>query len=78
MNPKQIAIADYSYLLPDDKIAMYPLRERGMSKLLIYKGGMITEDIYKNISLHLQHYKYSEHSYLIYCSRNEWIIYQNV
>ena len=53
MHPNQISIADYNYTLPDDKIASYPLQQRDQSKLLIYKEGNITEDIYKNIALHL-------------------------
>ena len=32
----KIRITDFNYLLPDDKIAKYPLSERDHSKLLIY------------------------------------------
>jgi len=53
MHPKQIAIADFTYHLPADKIALYPLPERDQSKLLIYNDGEIREDIYKNIAAHL-------------------------
>ena len=53
MHPKQIAIADYTYSLPADKIALHPLPERDKSKLLIYKNGKINEDIYKNLAAHL-------------------------
>jgi len=53
MHPKQIAIADYTYTLPDDKIAYYPLQQRDQSKLLIYKEGGIKEDVYKNIAIYL-------------------------
>jgi len=49
MNPKEIKIADYSYDLPDNKIAIYPLEQRDSSKLLVYKDGQIEEDIYRNI-----------------------------
>ncbi|MEP6675091.1 MAG: S-adenosylmethionine:tRNA ribosyltransferase-isomerase [Ferruginibacter sp.] len=52
-SPKNISILDYSYQLPEEKIAKYPLEERDASKLLIYKNGIITEDIYKNIADHL-------------------------
>jgi S-adenosylmethionine:tRNA ribosyltransferase-isomerase len=48
-----ISIADYSYALPPSSIAYYPLAERDASKLLIYRGGSITEDIYRNIADHL-------------------------
>ena len=49
MHPKNISILDYTYHLPDEKIAKHPLAERDASKLLIYKNGKISEDIYRNI-----------------------------
>src|ERR1700722_2749443 len=53
MHPKDIKIEDYTYALPDDRIAKYPLAARDASKLLIYKNGTITEDIYANIAAHI-------------------------
>ena len=53
MHPKNLAIADFTYSLPENKIADYPLTERDASKLLVYKEGNITEDIYKNIASHI-------------------------
>jgi S-adenosylmethionine:tRNA ribosyltransferase-isomerase len=53
MQSKSISIADYRYELPPSSIAFYPLAERDASKLLIYRGGSITEDIYRNIADHL-------------------------
>ena len=53
MQPTSISIADYRYELPPSSIAFYPLAERDASKLLIYRGGSITEDIYRNIATHL-------------------------
>ncbi len=53
INPKKISIHDYTYSLPEERIAKYPLTERDASKLLIYKEGEITEDIYKNIAAHI-------------------------
>ncbi|HTF28862.1 MAG TPA: S-adenosylmethionine:tRNA ribosyltransferase-isomerase, partial [Flavitalea sp.] len=50
---KELAIEDYTYDLPDEKIAHYPLAERDLSKLLIYKNGAIQEDVYRNISGYL-------------------------
>ena len=50
MHPKNISIKDYTYDLPNERIAAFPLPERDASKLLIYKNGTITEDIYKNIA----------------------------
>jgi S-adenosylmethionine:tRNA ribosyltransferase-isomerase len=52
-DPKQISIQDYTYDLPEEKIALYPVPERDTSRLLIYQKGSITEDIYKNIHQHL-------------------------
>src|ERR1700747_2550912 len=53
MHPKEISIADYTYSLPDEKKAAFPLQQRDASKLLIYKNGTIRQDIYKNIAAHL-------------------------
>ncbi len=53
ISPKEISILDYTYQLPDDKIALYPKEERDASKLLIYKEDTISEDVYKNIAAHL-------------------------
>src|SRR5580692_144875 len=53
MHPKNISILDFTYDLPEEKIAKYPLPERDSSKLLIFQNGNISEDIYRNISSHL-------------------------
>ena len=53
MHPKNISIKDYTYFLPEEKIATYPLAERDASKLLIYKDGKISQDTYRNIDAHL-------------------------
>jgi S-adenosylmethionine:tRNA ribosyltransferase-isomerase len=47
---KNIQISDFTYHLPDKRIAKYPLAERDASKLLIYKNNTIQEDIYKNFA----------------------------
>ena len=52
-DPKKISILDYTYDLPADRIALHPLAERDASKLLIYKNGATSEDVYKNIASHL-------------------------
>ena len=44
-----IKIEDYNYVLPDERIAKYPLSERDSSKLLVYKDGACTETIFKNL-----------------------------
>lgn len=43
IDPRQIAIHSYHYDLPDERIAKYPLEQRNQSKLLVYKGGEISE-----------------------------------
>ena len=47
---KDILIDDFDYVLPDDRIAKYPLPERDKSKLLIWKNGRITDSLFKNLS----------------------------
>lgn len=49
----QIRIEDYKYPLPDSRIAKYPLEERDASKLLIYKDGVVSEDIFRNLAGYL-------------------------
>ena len=53
MHPKDISINDYTYNLPNERIAAFPLTERDASKLLIYKEDGISEDIYRNIAAHI-------------------------
>jgi S-adenosylmethionine:tRNA ribosyltransferase-isomerase len=53
MHPKNISINDFTYHLPDDKIALHPLQQRDHSKLLIYKNGVIAADRYSNIHQYL-------------------------
>ncbi len=53
MHPKDLRIADYTYELPDERIAKYPLAERDASKLLIYKDNNISESIYRRIAEHI-------------------------
>lgn len=38
---KNIHIADYDYVLPEERIAKYPLTERDQSKLLVYQNNTI-------------------------------------
>jgi S-adenosylmethionine:tRNA ribosyltransferase-isomerase len=52
-DPKNLSIKDYTYNLPEERIAKYPLIKRDASKLLIYKDGNIGEDIYSNIATYI-------------------------
>lgn len=61
MHPKHLSINDFNYDLPEEKIAVYPLKNRSQSKLLIYENGNISEDIYQNIAHHLP-----ENAFLIF------------
>lgn len=46
-------IEDFNYPLPDQRIAKYPLPQRDTSKLLLYRHGEVSEDIFKNIGKYL-------------------------
>lgn len=48
---KNIKITDFSYVLPDEKIAKYPLPERDQSKLLVWENGKITAGTFRD-SIH--------------------------
>lgn len=52
-SPKEILIHDFDYPLPDDKIAMYPMLQRNRSKLLVYKNGEISDDLFLNLFNHI-------------------------
>lgn len=49
MQPQQLSIKDFTYELPDDRIAKYPLAERDLSRLLVYKNDEIFTGIYRNL-----------------------------
>ena len=46
----EIHIEEYSYQLPDERIAKYPLSQRDASKLLCYKDGAVTENRFSDIA----------------------------
>jgi len=46
---KNIKITDFTYDLPNSRIAKYPLSQRDESKLLLWKNGKISRDTFKNI-----------------------------
>ena len=53
MKTKEIAISEYSYELPDERIAKFPMAERDSSKLLIYNKGVVEEDVFYHLPSHL-------------------------
>lgn len=61
MEHKEVKMSNFSYDLPEEKIAKYPLAERDASKLLVFRNGKINEDTYLNID----HY-FSEKTLLIF------------
>ena len=58
---EEILIEDYNYPLPDERIAKYPLAKRDTSKLLVYRDGQVSEDIFAHVGEYL-----SSSSLLIY------------
>ena len=55
MHPKYLKIEDFTYNLPNEKIAYTPTNPRDSSKLLVYKKGEIQESTYRNIADFLPH-----------------------
>ncbi len=50
---EEISIEDYDYDLPEGRIAQYPVEERDMSNLLVYREGDIGKDIFRNLDQHI-------------------------
>ncbi len=48
-DPKKLAIKDFVYELPDERIAKFPLAERDQSKLLYYKSGSIADHTFTDL-----------------------------
>ena len=53
MDTKHIKISDYNYPLPDERIAKFPLAQRDHSKLLVYKHGQVSEDVFYHLPTYL-------------------------
>ena len=49
METKHRQISDYDYPLPDSRIAKFPLKERDHSKLLVYRHGEVSEDVFYHL-----------------------------
>lgn len=50
---ENINISDYDYVLPVNRIAQYPVKDRDTSKLLIYDGKNISSNIFSNIDRYI-------------------------
>lgn len=59
--PGNIDISDFSYELPQDRIAQHPLEHRDGSRLLIFRDGKLSEDIFKNLGRHI-----ASHSHMVF------------
>jgi len=50
---KDIRISDFSYELPDERIAKFPVEQRDQSKLLVYEHGHISETRFSHLPEYL-------------------------
>ena len=50
---QNISVQEFTYDLPDERIARYPLAERDQSQLLIWNQGQISDDTFRNLSTYL-------------------------
>ncbi len=49
IDPGELSIEGFSYDLPDERIAKFPLEKRDNSKLLIYQDGIISETVFRKL-----------------------------
>ncbi|WP_321298695.1 S-adenosylmethionine:tRNA ribosyltransferase-isomerase [Marinifilum fragile] len=49
LETQQIEIVNFTYDLPDHRIAKHPLQNRDLSKLLIYRNGEINESVFNQL-----------------------------
>lgn len=52
-DPKHIHISEFNYPLPDERIAKFPLPVRDQSKLLVYRQGEVSEDVFTSLPEYL-------------------------
>ena len=53
MLPGKLRIEDFDYVLPDSRIAKYPLSERDRSRLLVYSKGRLSDMLFKDVEAQL-------------------------
>lgn len=53
MNIQEIKISQFNYPLPEQRIAKFPMAERDHSKLLLYRHGQVSEDVFYNLPQYL-------------------------
>ncbi|MCB0773079.1 MAG: S-adenosylmethionine:tRNA ribosyltransferase-isomerase [Flavobacteriales bacterium] len=49
LDPRQLAIDDLTYALPEDRIAQHPLAERDGARLLVFRDGGIRDRLFKDL-----------------------------
>jgi S-adenosylmethionine:tRNA ribosyltransferase-isomerase len=49
MHPRHLSIAEYTYELPNDRIAQHAMAERDASKLLVYRDGGISDRVFREL-----------------------------
>src|SRR5689334_8357737 len=54
ISPDSILISNYTYELPSERIAEFPLPQRDQSKLLIYKNGRIIDSVFNQLHNYLE------------------------
>lgn len=52
---QNLRISDYNYDLPNERVAKYPLQDRSASKLLQFDNGLITTNMFTDISSLIPH-----------------------
>ena len=52
-DPRHIHISDYNYCLPEERVAKFPLPRRDSSKLLVYRHGEVTHDVFTSLPKYL-------------------------